>query len=82
MWSRLSNPYSGTSRARCTIGGPGNLTPIISTALGYSPAFQFSLYTFPVGHRKDIPVTNVVEPWCEEVVLVGIHALPIVRLYS
>ena len=32
-WSRLSNPYSGTSRARCTIGGLGNLTPIISTAL-------------------------------------------------
>ena len=76
MWSRLSNPYSGISRARCTIGDLGNLTPIISTALRYSPAFQFSLSTSPVGHRRDIPVTNFVEPWREEVVLLGIHALP------
>ena len=46
-WSRLSNPYSGTSRARCTIGGPGNLTPIISTALrspSSPPIFFFFFY--------------------------------------
>ena len=74
--SRLSNPYNVASRACCIIGVHCNLTPIISTALRATPALHSPLVTSSVGHRREVPKTNLVGHGSWKLVLVGIHDQP------